>query len=525
MRISCRVFAVVVGLSAAGQGSRADDMLPADRAIEAVVDAYVDARLAREGVQPAAPTDDATVIRRLTLDLLGRIPTESETRAFVESTDPEKRIWLVDRLIASPGFVRHQAETLDAMLMAGVRGSVREYLNAALREGRSWDQVFRELLVADESEPSRKGSAGFIKPRARDLDRLTSDVSSIFFGVNVSCAKCHDHPRVKDWKQDHYYGMKSFLARTTLKGTTLGEKDSGEVTFKTTTGEERKAKFMFLTGRVVDMTAGDKPAKGEEKDGKATKVSARARLVEIALEPGERDFFARSIVNRLWHRVFGTGLVMPLDQMHSENPPSHPELLNWLARDTIEHGYDLHRLLRGLVLSRAYARTSRWESGEIPEARLFAVAAVRPLTTMQLATSMWVATTDPAAFPDDLRPEAIDQKVAPMEGRARGLAEAIARPGEEYQIGAAEALLMSNSERLKELLDKGGDRLIGRLLQVKDRREQIELAIRNAYARPASDDEVELLSRFLDERSDRPVEGFRQLVWSLLTSAEFRFNY
>jgi hypothetical protein len=144
---------------------------------------------------------------------------------------------------------------------------------------------------------------------------------------------------------------------------------------------------------------------------------------------------------------------------------------------------------------------------------------------MQLARSMWVATTDPAVFPDDLRPEAIDQKVAAMEGRARGLAEAIARPGEEYQIGAAEALLMSNSDRLKDLLNDGGDRLVGSLLQVKDRREQIELAVRNAYARPPADDEVALLSTYLDERADRPVEGLRQLVWSLLTSAEFRFNY
>ncbi len=144
---------------------------------------------------------------------------------------------------------------------------------------------------------------------------------------------------------------------------------------------------------------------------------------------------------------------------------------------------------------------------------------------MQLATSMWVATTDPAAFPDDLRPEAIDQKIAPMEGRARGLAEAIARPGEDYQIGAAEALLMSNSERLKDLLSEGGDRLVGRLLRVKDRREQIELAVHNVYARPVADDEVALLSAFLSEREDRPVEGLKQFVWSLLTSAEFRFNY
>jgi hypothetical protein len=516
-------LAVIAALGLSGLAAGSDELLPDDRAIEEVVDAYLEARLDGGKVQPAGTADDATLIRRLTLDLIGRIPTEGESRAFVESTDPDKRVRLIDRLIASPGFVRHQADGLDAMLMSGVRGSVREYLQTALREGRSWDHVFRELLVADESEPGRKGSAGFIKPRAKDLDRLTSDVSSIFFGVNVSCAKCHDHPRVKDWKQDHYYGMKSFLARTTIKGNTLGERDSGDVTFKTTTGEERKAKFMFLTGQVVEMPAAPKGSGGNEEKPKT--VSARARLVEVALEPGGRDFFARSFVNRVWHRFFGVGLVMPLDQMHSENPASHPDLLRWLARDAIEHGYDLRRLIRGLVLTRAYTRTSRWDSGEAPEPRLFAVASVRPLTAMQLATSMWVATTDPSAFSDDLRPEAIDQKIAPMEGRARKLAEAIAQPGEEYQIGAAEALLLSNSERLKELLSEGGDRLVGRLLQIKDRREQVELAVRNAFARPAADDEVALLNAFLAAREDRPVEGLQQLVWSLLTSAEFRFNY
>ena len=112
----------------------------------------------------------------------------------------------------------------------------------------------------------------------------------------------------------------------------------------------------------------------------------------MSLQPDQREFFARALVNRTWYRLFGYGLVMPLDQMHSENPPSHPELLAWLARDTAEHGYDLRRLIRGLVLSKAYARSSRWESEEdAPQARLFAVARLRPLTPMQLALSLRVA--------------------------------------------------------------------------------------------------------------------------------------
>src|SRR5262249_39750932 len=115
----------------------------------------------------------------------------------------------------------------------------------------------------------------------------------------------------------------------------------------------------------------------------APKFSTRARLAELALEPAGRDFFARAIVNRVWQRLFGQGLVSPIDQMHSENPPSHPELLAWLARDMAENHYDLRRLVRGLVLSRAYARDSRYPGDRWPAANLFAVAPVRALTPAQ----------------------------------------------------------------------------------------------------------------------------------------------
>src|SRR5262249_28269551 len=129
------------------------------------------------------------------------------------------------------------------------------------------------------------------------------------------------------------------------------------------------------------------------------KFSLRAKLVELALAPEQREFFARAIVNRTWHRLFGRGLVMPLDQMHSANPASHPELLQWLARDVVEHGYDLRRLIRGLVLSQAYARSSRWEGEEIPQDKFFAVAQIRALTPMQMAMGLRLAGSDPEKLP------------------------------------------------------------------------------------------------------------------------------
>jgi Protein of unknown function (DUF1549)/Protein of unknown function (DUF1553) len=527
-------LALAFGLVAFLSSAQAGELLPPDRPIEAVVDHYVDAGLVAAGTHPAPETDDPSLVRRLTLDLLGRIPTVSEVRAFVGSTDPEKRSKLVDRLMASPGFVRHQADSLDAMMMAGLRSSLREYLVTACGDNRPWDKIFREVMTANDREPGLKGSAEFLKGRGKDPDKLTTDVSSIFFGVNVSCAKCHDHPLVDDWKQDHYFGMKSFLDRTYVVGNFVGEHGYGSVKFKTTDGVEKKARFLFLTGREVEVGGPEEPS-GEIKKAEKQKideakkkdvapptpeVSARGKLVEAALDPANRDFFSKAIANRVWHRFYGQGLVMPLDQMHSENPPSHPDLLAWLARDMVEHGYDLRRLTRGLVLSHAYARESRAES-ENPDPRLFGVASARPLTAMQLATSMEVATTSPEAFadPDDLA------KVEPLADRARGLANAISRPGEDYQIGAAEALFMSNGSKLNELLGDGGDRLVGQLSKITDRRERVELAVRNILSRSPDDEEIAVLTDFLAHREDRPVEAARQLVWALLAGGEFRFNH
>src|SRR5262249_26787208 len=150
--------------------------------------------------------------------------------------------------------------------------------------------------------------------------------------------------------------------------------------------------------------------------------SARAKLVELALEPGDREYFSKAIVNRIWHRLFGYGLVMPLDQMHSANPASHPELLSWLARDVAAGGYDLRRIVRGLVWRGAYAGTSRWAAGEAPRPALFAVALVRPLTPAQLATSLRLATADPASLPVDYDSDGFEKRIQGLEESGRGLA-------------------------------------------------------------------------------------------------------
>lgn len=518
--------------------AHAADLPPAALPIPAVIDQQIDAVLKANDIKPAAQADDRTLIRRTTLDLVGRIPTLPEVEAFVASTDPQKRTKLVESLMATPAYSRYQGTQFDVMLsFAGTgrnrsTGGLREYLVGAVAENRPWDQMFREMMLPDDKAPKQKGALEFLKPRIADQDRLTNDVSVNFFGVNVSCAQCHDHPLVKDWTQDHYYGMKSFLARTFEKNGVLGEQNTGLVKYKPNKGPEKTAQMMFLTGTVIESAASEtaKPPK-EEKNPKVAPAprpvpfSARAKLVEVALQKENADFFARAIVNRLWHRFLGYGLVNPLDQMHSENPPSHPELLAWLARDVAAHKYDLNRLVRGIVLSQTYSRSSKYDSEGAPADHYFAVAKLKPLTPAQLATSFKLATQDPATFAG-LSTADLDRKIDAAEKASRGLANLIAQPTDNFQIGVGEALLFSNSDMImKEYLTDGKDSLLGKLKTEKDPKAGVDLMVKSVLGREPSKVERDALAAFVAKRSANPAEAYRQALWAIATCPEFRFNY
>ncbi|MFP6659386.1 MAG: DUF1549 domain-containing protein, partial [Pirellulales bacterium] len=326
--MSRAILAIFVVLAATvAVPSPADELAPADKPIEEVVDHYVDAKFADAEVNPAQQADDANLMRRLMLDLAGRIPAAVEVREYLDSDDSDKRAKLIDRLMDSQEFADHMASQFDTMLMADTDGSVRDYLKIAFQENRNWDRMFRELLLPNQSDEMLKSAADFVKRRANDADKLTTDVSALFFGVNVSCAKCHDHPEVSDWSQDYFYGMKSFFNRTFENGGFIAERPFGLVKYTTTEGEERDARLMFLTGTVLDESEYKVPNPDEQKkiDERFKQLakkkqappepeySRRARLVEIALKPDQNAVFGRAIVNRLWHQFVGYGLVMPLD--------------------------------------------------------------------------------------------------------------------------------------------------------------------------------------------------------------------
>jgi Protein of unknown function (DUF1549)/Protein of unknown function (DUF1553) len=522
----------------------ADELAPPDRPIEDAIDQSIDAELAAAGITPAPPADDANFIRRVTLDLAGRIPTPAEVEAFIKSAEPDRKARLVDRLLASADFPYHQRNEFDILLMAGKgNGEWRDWLLKTLSENRPWPELFREVILPREGEESAKAAATFLKSRAMNVDDMTNDTSRLFFGVSINCAKCHDHPLVTDWTQDHYFGMASFFSRTYLtKKNFLAEREEGKLKFRTTAGEEKEAKLLYLTSAEVsepslsEMSDADRQAAEAKQKGdndrttppEPARYSRRAQLVDIALRPDPNGFFARSFANRVWARLLGRGLVMPLDQMHSENKPSHPELLSWLARDIEVHGYDLRRLIRGIVLSRAYGRSSRWEQeGERPAEKLFAVASVRPLTPMQYALSLGTATRNPAELAQRLEnAEQWSGFRKDVENQAQGFAQQLEIPGENFQIGVNEALLFNNAPQVaSEYLRDAPDRLVGTLKAETDREQMIQKAHLAVLSRAASPEEVAAISQYLAARDDRPAAAIEQFVWMLITGSEFRFNY
>ena len=537
-----KIFAIggfLLGSMLVADNLPAADLLPVERSIAETVDHYIGLKLQAAKIEPTAEATAPNLIRRLTLDLVGRIPTAAEARKYSNSTDADKRNILVDRLIASDAFVRHQANEFDAFLMTGTNASVRDYLLTAFQSRRGWNDMFRDMLIADQTSEF-KSAIEFVKRRIRDTDKLANDVSVVFFGVNVSCAKCHDHPLVPDWTQDHFYGMKSFFSRTFQNGDFVGERDYGVVKFRTIAGEERLARPMFLTGRIIDEPEAPKLSAEEKKQEKAElerlkkdkkpppppKFSRRAKLAEIALQSPDNEYFSRAIVNRIWYRLFGHGLVMPLDQMHPRNEPSHPLLMEWLARDLVDHDYDLTRLIRGMVMSEVYSRTSLWWADNRPTPDLFAVASVRPLTPYQYASALRLASSSPVRFSDNVSAEVTASRLESLENSARGLAGKFEQPGEDFQVSVTEALLLSNSEAVtNELLRDSGDSLVGVLKKMKDSQTVVETAVWNVLSRAPTDDERKILGDFYTRHGDDRLKASQQLVWSLLTSSELRFNY
>lgn len=507
---------------------------------EAVIAAKIDEITGQhwrdKGVTPSPLADDATFLRRVTLDLVGRTPTASEARAFLTETGAEKRITAIRKLTQGPEFPLHLGNVLDDLLRGAQSGDGEflAYLRDSTSQKKAWEDLFREIMLGPWDTPESKRAERFLLNRLQNPDQLVNDTSRVFFGVDISCAKCHDHPLVDDWKQAHYFGLASFLNRTfefkAKDARQVGEKEAGDLEFVDREGARHKAELLFLSGRVVSEPAGadddwKKRRDEAEKAGQylAPPFSRRERLVQVALD--ERNFFHRSIVNRVWAYLLGRGLVQPVDQMHSANPPAIPAALAWLAEDFASHGGRLDRLFAGICASQVYQLSSEPASGAPrPAPELFAVAALRPLSPRQFAIStVMCAGSTPleAAAP----PEDQVRQYQENENRAQALVDHLDPRIDDFQSSATEALFVSNNGAVQSLLAPDGENLAARAGQIADDCLAVDELFWNILARPPRPDEEEHLRGWLAARSDRRQAAISQLAWALLASAEFRFNH
>jgi len=460
-------------------------------------------------IEPSANCDDVTFLRRLSLDLIGRVPSYEEAQNFMRDQRPDKRVRLVRKLMSSIDYTYHFARVLDGIIQdeqAG-NGEFIDYLQSSIAQHKSWDNMFRDIIIGPWETKEEKRSSAFIRQRLNSVDDLTTDTSRVFFGVNVSCAKCHDHPLVEDWKQDHYFGMASFFNRTVegskkKKKDEILEADTGEVQFLTTKGERKTAKAMFLSNRVVDAP-------------KDKKVALRAELAKVALE--DNTFFRRAIVNRIWAQLIGRGIVDPLDQLHSANPPAVEKLLEFLGDDFAAHRYSLDHLVAAIVMSKAYGFASRGptEGVTLAEAN-FARMPLRPLTPHQFAMSM-VLTTGSQKSTD---PRQLDGESRRFTG-----SKLLDVPAERFQSSTGEALYLSNHPEVQKLVQPAGDNLVARLVGIQDMRQLVDTAIWTLLNRAPEAEEHSFLVQWLEKRSSDKPRAVSQMVWALMTSAEFRFNH
>jgi hypothetical protein len=362
---------------------------PRPTAIAARVDHHIDAGLKSAGIKPAELADDAEFLRRVTLDLVGRIPTVAEARAFLNDNAGDKRARLIDRLLDSPDYPRHFAtlwrkallpQTENA-LFAGLADGFEEWLRGELAKNTPYDQLVRVQLTTSVVEPRRDRKeppvafqlASELKP-----ENLASNTAKVFLGINLECAQCHDHPFAR-WTKQQFWSQAAFFTPPA----------KGETALKVAIpGTERNATATFLNGDAVPW-----PKTLDETTGRtvlADWITAR-----------DNPFFARNAVNRVWAQLFGTGLVEPLDDLSAENPASHPELLKELAEAFRDSGYDTKALVRALTLSQTYQRSSASPGASSDDnRRLFARAAVRALSGEQLHDSLLTAAGLPPAPAD-----------------------------------------------------------------------------------------------------------------------------
>ncbi len=466
---------------------------------------------------PVSPTvDDATFLRRVTLDLTGHLPTPEMVTAFLGDSKINKRETLVDTLLGSDEFNEYWTLQLAKLLRIGARERNTEgafvyhqWLSQQVRDGVGYNQIARSVILAT-GDSHEVGPANFYRTVNGPREQAEF-MSELFMGARLRCANCHNHPLDK-WTQDDYHGLAAIFAKIE-SDQIVKVKPSGEVIHPAT------------REKAVPRIPGDRFLSADVPDG-------RVELVDW-LTGQDNPYFAKAIVNRLWKAMMGRGLVEPVDDFRSTNPATHPELLTELADDFVVHGYNLRWTLRRIALSESYARSADTLPQNATDDRFYSHALQKPLEPEVLADAI----SDVLGIPDTYGNEPIGTRAVSLfnpntESEALDILgrcgrETSCESAAEVTDGLQRKLHLFNGDLLNARIGVPGSRLDKLMSEEKSPMEILDEFYLAALSRHLTETEQQFWEQHIDVNSSANSQRaiLEDMVWSLLTCNEFVANH
>lgn len=490
---------------------------------------------------PSPPADDATFVRRVYLDTIGKLPTADESRAFLADPAPDKRDRLIDSLLTRAEFVDYWAyQWSDVLLVNGTLlrpPAVKAFygwIRKQVEENTPWDEFARQIVVA-QGNSLDNGATNFYALH-QDAESMTENVSQAFLGLSIGCAKCHNHPLEK-WTNDQYYAMANLFSRVRAKGwgSEARAGDGARTLFVTDEGD------LIQPSKGVPMP----PAPLDAKPLAADQTGDRREYLADWLTSTENRYFARAITNRVWANFFGVGLIESVDDLRLSNPASNEELLNASAKFLVEQKYDLKSLMREILRSATYQRSSIPIGASRDDTRNYSHYYPRRLMAEVSLDAISQVTAVPTEFTQIEYPGSdVDKTDFYAKGtRALQLYDSAVVSRYLRAFGRNQRVITCQCERSNEpslvqaLHISNGDTILKKLAG-KDGKIDTLLASELPNYRIVEDLYLSALSRYPTDREMTPLlatmneaaEGERRAVledvyWAVLSSREFFFNH
>ncbi len=526
------VGSLILGLSLLGSLPLHATEVLSEQELAKKIDQFLAARWKTEKIEPAPLADDAEYLRRLYLDLIGRIPSREEARAFLNDPIPDKRTRRVWRLLDEGAHVEHFVHVWRDLLIPetnnievpGQLNSFTDWLRQQFSQNVPYDRMISELLTVpfggervrsrrmmrnEPSDPAAPSPRAFYLAKDAKPEELAASTARLFLGVSIECAQCHNHP-FASWTRQHFWGYAAFFA-----GLQRDAENNGVIR------EVFDRRDIKIPG---SLTSAEARFLDETQPRWKYNVGARATLAEW-LTAANNPYFARATVNRLWTHFFALGLVEPVDDFRPDNPPSHPELLDELARQFAAHHFDLRYLVRSITASRAYQLSSAAPASASLPPRLFAQMAVKGLSPEQLFDSLAMAT----GYRPPPRSRPMNNAASP-DARAEFLARfAGGQPRTEMQRSIQQALMLMNGQFIADATCLKNGAMLASIANDRslDTAGKVEALYLATLSRKPTTREAKRFVQYVEEGgpSKDAKQALADVFWVLLNSAEFSLNH